>query len=312
MNRRQWLKFSTLAGLGLVTRTWADTFSNSTLESLKALPKSPTMPVMFIGHGSPMNAINENAFNESWRKIGKQFGEGSDAKWTKPSAILVISAHWQTTGGIGVLASEEPEIIYDFGGFPQKLYDQTYPAPGSLTTAEITKQLLQTQRHTPNTPIILDEDRGFDHGVWSVLLPMFPKADIPVLQISLDRNLPHDIHYDLAKQLSALRERGVLIIGSGNMVHNLYAKRMPNSKPYDWTLEFEQKMTDWIEHRDDQSIIKISRTMPKLTSLAHPTHEHFLPLIYTLGAKSAKDKISFFNSGYGSSAIAMRSVIFEA
>ena len=311
MNRRQWLKISALGGLGLVTNTWADTLSQSTLDSLKKLPLSPTMPVMFIGHGSPMNAINENEFHQSWQRLGQRFGESSQSKWPKPTAILMISAHWQTTGGIGILATDEPETIYDFGVFPQKLYDQTYPASGSPIAAQITKQLLTTQHHKPATPIVIDDDRGLDHGVWSVLLPMFPKADIPVLQISLNRNLPTDIHYDLARQFSVLRQRGVLIMGSGNMVHNLYAERLPNRKPHDWTLEFEQKITVWLQNHDDKSIFNVPQAMPKLTALAHPTQEHFLPLIYALGAKNVKDKVSFFNTGYGSSGVAMRSVIFE-
>lgn len=270
--------------------------------TLRALEKiasdaKPTevMPVLFVGHGSPMNAIEQNRYSDTWIEIGKEL--------PKPSAILSISAHWLTRNGTRVTAMEKPKTIHDFGGFPQDLFDVQYPAAGSPAIAKETQQLLGS-RH-----VVLDDDWGFDHGTWSVLKKMYPNADIPTLQLSLDWSMPPAGHYELAKMLQALRSKGVLIMGSGNIVHNLRAIDF-NGGSYDWAVEFDDFIAKNIVSGDDAAIVDFQKK-GDLAKLAHPTYDHFLPLLYVLGAKDKKDKLRFFNEGVDLGSVSMRSVIYE-
>lgn len=253
------------------------------------------MPLLFVGHGNPMNAIEKNVFSDGWKELGK--------KLPTPQAILSISAHWLTRG-TRVTAMEKPRTIHDFGGFPEKLFHQQYPAPGAPALAKQT-QALALKHH-----IMLDDDWGFDHGTWSVLLQMFPKANIPVYQLSIDYSQPMNYHYELAKELAVLREKGVLVMGSGNIVHNLHALSFNYNKPYDWALEFDAKISCWIESGDHQSILEFQR-LGEVAKLAHPTYDHFLPLLYILGFQHQKDSPKFFNDDFDMSSVSMRSVVYS-
>ncbi len=257
---------------------------------------SERMPLLFVGHGNPMNAIEDNRFSNTWKELG--------ATLPKPQAILSVSAHWLTRG-TKVTAMEKPKTIHDFGGFPEKLFAQQYPAPGSPDLAK------QTQSLALANHIMLDYDWGFDHGTWSVLIQMFPKADIPVYQLSLDYSQPMRYHYELAQQLQTLREKGVLVIGSGNIVHNLRAMNFENNTPYDWAVEFDSKISQWIETGNHQAIVDFQK-LGELSKLAHPTYDHFLPLMYVLGFQNKKDNPKFFNSDFDMSSVSMRSVIYHS
>jgi 4,5-DOPA dioxygenase extradiol len=256
---------------------------------------SARMPLLFVGHGNPMNAIEENVFSRTWEEIGTAL--------PVPSAILSVSAHWLTRG-TKVTAMEKPKTIHDFGGFPQKLYEQIYPAPGAPAQAQRLKEMA-TRYH-----VMLDYDWGFDHGTWSVLIRMFPKANIPVFQLSIDHTQPMQYHYDLATELQQLRDKGVLVIGSGNIVHNLRAVTFGENKPYDWAIEFDAKMEQWIRDGNHHSIVEFQQ-LGKLAQLAHPTFDHFIPLLYVLGVQNKKDVPKFFNNEFDMSSVSMRSVIFH-
>jgi 4,5-DOPA dioxygenase extradiol len=249
-------------------------------DSLNSIEK---MPVLFLGHGSPMNAIEENEFVTGWRNIGKTL--------PKPNAILCVSAHWETRG-TSVTAMEKPKTIHDFGGFPGELFDVQYPAPGSPELANIVKNLIK------KTEAGLDVDWGLDHGCWSVIKHLYPQADVPVIQMSLDYYQSPQYHYDLAKELLPLREKGVLIIGSGNMVHNLglvnWEKIEEPGFGYDWAIEANEKMKMFILSNDHKSLIDY-KLQGKAFNLAIPTPEHFLPLLYTLSLKEADETVSLFN-----------------
>lgn len=253
------------------------------------------MPVLFLGHGSPMNAIEENEFVAGFRNMGKTI--------TKPNAILCVSAHWETKGTF-VTAMENPTTIHDFGGFPKALFDVQYPALGSPDLARETKSLIKT------TEIGLDDKWGLDHGAWSVIKHLYPDADVPVIQLSLDYNQPPQYHYDLARQLKSLREKGVLIIGSGNMVHNLSMvewKRLNDTFGYDWAIEANEKMKKFILNGDHQSLINF-RAQGKTFDLAIPSPEHYLPLIYSLALKEENEKVTLFNDKAVAGALTMTSV----
>jgi 4,5-DOPA dioxygenase extradiol len=241
------------------------------------------MPVLFIGHGSPMNAIEDNEFSLGWKEVGKTL--------PKPNAILCISAHWETRGTY-VTAMKKPPTIHDFGGFPQELFDVQYPAPGSPELANETKSMIT------KTEVGLDDKWGLDHGAWSVIKRLYPNADIPVIEMSLDYMQPSQYHYDLAKELASLRKRGVLIIGSGNMVHNLgmiaWDKIKEPEYGYDWAFEVNTKMKGFILSGDHRSLINY-KAQGKAFDLAIPTPDHFLPLLYALALKGGNEKISFFN-----------------
>jgi 4,5-DOPA dioxygenase extradiol len=252
---------------------------------MTAKPMSSTeqMPVLFVGHGSPMNAIEENEFVQGWRDVAKAL--------PKPDAILCISAHWETNGTC-VTAMEKPGTIHDFGGFPRELFAVQYPAPGSPELAKETRSIIK------KTMTGLDEKWGLDHGCWSVLTRMYPAADIPVIQMSLDSSRPAQYHYELARELSPLRKKNVLIIGSGNMVHNLslvdWHKMDEPGYGYDWAIEANEKMKKFIRSNDHQSLINY-RAQGNSFDLAIPTPEHFLPLLYALALKEEHEPIEFFN-----------------
>lgn len=257
------------------------------------------MPVLFLGHGSPMNAIEENEFVQGFRKVGKEM--------QKPRAILCISAHWETKGTY-VTAMEQPRTIHDFGGFPQELFDVQYPAKGSPALAQETKNLVKT------TDIGLDDKWGLDHGAWSVIKHLYPNADVPVIQMSLDYTKPAQYHYELAKELSALRRKGVLIVGSGNMVHNLrmVAWHKLNGEPFafDWAAEANDKMKSYILSGNAEPLIAYQK-QGHAFQLAIPTPEHYLPLIYTMALKDKDDSITLFNDQPIGGSLSMTSVKFE-
>lgn len=268
---------------------------------LQALQKSPRMPVLFLGHGSPMNAIEDNAWRRSWQALGAEFGKSLP----RPQLVLCISAHWLTDGW-WLTGMEKPKTIHDFGGFPQELFDQQFPAPGAPAVAQ------QIAAGIAQPKVGLDKAQwGFDHGTWSVLKPMFPKADIPVLQLSMDYGRPPAEHFALGQQLKGLRERGVLVVGSGNIVHNLRATRRGTSskQAYDWAIEFDARVAGQIE-KGDLAALSGFQQMGDVARLAHPTYDHYLPLLHAAGAVDPKEPARFFNAGYQSASISMRSVVW--
>jgi len=291
MNRKQFLK--TLALLPLS----ATAMKLNELDKMTALMgNTDKMPVLFLGHGSPMNAIEENEFVTGFKTVGKTI--------TKPNAILCISAHWETRGTM-VTAMEKPPTIHDFGGFPKVLFDVQYPAPGSPDLAKQTKALIK------KTEVQLDDKWGLDHGAWSVIKHLYPNADVPVIQMSLDYNQTPQYHYDLAKELASLRKKGVLIIGSGNMVHNLgmVAWDQLNNTNYgfDWALEAREKMKKYIISGDHQQLINF-RSQGKSFDLAIPTPEHYLPLLYILALKEEHETVTLFNDKAMAGSLTMTSV----
>ncbi len=265
-----------------------------------SLEKSDEMPVLFLGHGSPMNAIEENEFVRGFRQVGTSI--------PKPSAIICISAHWETKGTY-VTAMDHPKTIHDFGGFPKELFEVEYPAPGDPGLARETKELVK------KTQVGLDEKWGLDHGAWSVIKHLYPKADVPVIQMSIDYTQPAQYHYDLAKELSSLRKKGMLIIGSGNMVHNLgmlaWDRLQDSEYGYDWALEASTKMKQYILNGDFKPLINF-RNQGRAFDLAIPTPEHYLPLIYALGLKGEKEKISLFNDKALAGSLTMTSLKIDA
>lgn len=254
------------------------------------------MPVLFLGHGSPMNAIEENEFVRGFRNIGKDI--------PTPKAILIISAHWETKGTL-VTAMQKPRTIHDFGGFPQALFDVHYPAPGSPELANETKRLIK------KVQVGLDESWGLDHGAWSVVKHLYPKADVPIIQMSIDYTQGAQYHYDLAKELSSLRKKGILIIGSGNMVHNLgmvaWDKLNTDSYGYDWAIEANDKMKHFILSDNHQPLIHF-KSQGRAFDLAIPSPEHYLPLLYTLALKESNEQASFFNDKPVGGSLTMTSV----
>jgi len=270
--------------------------NNEINKSSTSLNNTERMPVLFIGHGSPMNAIEENEFAIGWRNIGK--------KLPKPRAVLCISAHWETRGTM-VTAMQNPVTIHDFGGFPKELFEVQYPAPGSPELAKGTKDLIKTAE------VRLDEKWGFDHGAWSIMRRLFPDADVPVIEMSLDYYQAPAYHFELARELSSLRNKGVLIIGSGNMVHNLgmveWDKLNDAEYGYDWALEAREKMRRFILNGDYKSLINYE-SQGKEFHLAIPTPEHFLPLLYALALKEADETVTLFNDKVVAGSLAMTSL----
>lgn len=253
------------------------------------------MPVLFVGHGNPMNAIEENAFVAGFRKTGETI--------PRPNAVLCISAHWETKGTF-VTAMEKPPTIHDFGGFPQALFEVQYPAPGSPQLAEETRLLVK------KTEIGLDDRWGLDHGAWSVIRHFYPEADIPVIEMSLDYSQPAQYHYEMAKELAPLRKKGVLIIGSGNMVHNLRMvawDRLGIPFGFDWAVEAAEKMKQAILSGDHQPLIDYS-SQGRAFDLAIPTPEHFLPLLYSLALKDVDEPVTLFNDQPVGGSLTMTSV----
>ena len=249
------------------------------------------MPVLFVGHGSPTNAIEENEFSRAWADAGKSM--------PRPRAVLCVSAHWETNGTY-VTAAERPATIHDFSGFPRPLYEVRYPVPGAPELARLVRET------TRGATVRLDPDRGLDHGAWSVLRRMFPGADIPVVQLSLDRSKDPAFHYELGKELAGLRRAGVLIVGSGNIVHNLGVIAWEDTA-YDWAVEFDETIKRLILSRSHGAIVRYT-DLGRAARLSVPTNEHFLPLLYVLALQEEGDGIRFFADRVTLGSISMRSL----
>lgn len=292
MKREHFLK--SLALLPLAAAAMKLSELNTMTQSFGSTDK---MPVLFLGHGSPMNAIEENEFVTGFRNIGRQI--------RKPNAILCISAHWETRGTF-VTAMKNPPTIHDFGGFPKALFDVQYPAPGSPELAEEVSQMVK------KTQVGMDTSWGLDHGAWTVIKHLYPNADVPVIQMSIDYGQGPQYHYDLARELAVLRQKGVLIVGSGNMVHNLgmvaWDRLNDASYGYDWALEAREKMNTYIQSGDHQSLIQYT-AQGKAFQLAIPTPEHYLPLLYTLGLQQKDEEVALFNDKAIAGSLTMTSVV---
>ncbi len=282
--------------------------NQQTLSLSGAADAEKPLPVLFLGHGSPMNAIEDNEFHRSWAEMGLQFGPGQ--RWALPRLIVCVSAHWLTTGW-QITANENPRTIHDFGGFPQALFDQQYPAPGDPAAAQAIAGLLSPA--PDGAEVSLSNDWGLDHGSWSVLKPMFPSAQIPVLQLSMDYTRPIADHFAVGRQLQNLRRQGVLIVTSGNTVHNLPAlqMRMGSQEALDWARSFDDWVAARISAGEREALVDFQQRGQE-ASLAHPSFEHFLPLLYAAGAASDKDTVSYFNTGFQLGSIAMRSVVWDS
>lgn len=250
------------------------------------------MPVLFVGHGSPMNAIEDNEFSQTWEAIGKAL--------PRPKAVLCISAHWESAGP-RITVMQHPRTIHDFGGFPGELFEMEYPAPGS---PELAKNI---QSEIKTVEIVADTQWGLDHGSWSVLCRMFPAADIPVLQLSLEHNRDGEYHYDLGRQLRYLREQGVLILGSGNLVHNLRLIRW-HGIPFDWAEEFDLNARQWILDGNHEPLIHYEK-QGRNAELAINSGEHFLPLLYALALQDKDEPVKFFNESIFGGSVSMRGII---
>lgn len=255
---------------------------------------SQRMPSLFVGHGSPMNAIEDNTFSRKWIELGQAI--------PRPKGIICISAHWETRGSY-VTAVSQPRTIYDFYGFPPELYEKTYPAPGSPELAGKIQKLVTSSK------VELDDSWGLDHGTWSVLCRMYPKAEIPVVQLSLDRNQGPEHHYQVGQELAVLREEGILILGSGNLVHNLRLVQW-DDKEYDWAVEFDSTATKWILNNEHEPLIHYENA-GRAAALSINSAEHFLPLLFVLGTRSKEDKVTLYNEKVTMGSISMRCVEFS-
>lgn len=257
---------------------------------------SPRMPALFLGHGSPMNVLEDNTYTRAWQALGESL--------PRPKAIVAVSAHWFTRG-TAVTAMENPRTIHDFGGFPQALFDKRYPAPGSPALAKQLQALLKPINVTADT-----SEWGFDHGTWGVLIKMYPDADIPVVQLSIDGTQPAEYHYQIGRKLAALRDEGVMIVASGNVVHNLrMVKWEGNSEPYPWAASFNQYVLDnlsWKGEAKDHPLVNFMQHDG--AALSNPSVEHYLPLLYVLGAWDGEEAISKPTDGIVMSSLSMLSV----
>lgn len=256
---------------------------------------SNRMPVLFVGHGSPMNAIEDNPYTKGWMDIAERI--------PRPTAILAVSAHWYTKGS-RINDSLQPKLIYDMYGFPKELYEVQYNVEGSPELANTAKELIHKE-------ITVDNSWGIDHGTWSVLCRMYPKADIPVVQLSIDRSAPAEEHYLLGQELSALRDKGVLILGSGNVVHNLSLVRFDMEQGFPWAQEFDQYIKNKILSKNHEDVIHYKRA-GEMAELAFYTPDHYYPLLYVLGASQEADKISVYNESSTMGSLSMTSYLFEA
>lgn len=294
MNRKDFIRLSSLSALATTMQfrdleKWLDATHRGA---------SPMMPALFIGHGSPMNALEDNPFTQSLNRTGATI-----RKECLPRAILVVSAHWLTRGTF-ICKAEKPETIHDFGGFPDELFAMQYPAPGSPTVAAEVKQLLPEAA--------LTDEWGLDHGAWTILHHLFPQADIPVFQVSIDYYRPMSWHFELAKQIKSLREKGVLILGSGNIVHNLrmsmQALASGDSKPHDWAVEFDTWVKQNIEGHNYTALFDYA-SAGKAGNLSVPTPDHYIPMLYTLGASDPAEPLTtiFEEVSYGG--LSMRSFL---
>lgn len=291
MKRRDFTSLLTLSTIGLSMTTLKELSNWGT-----TLQSSQRIPALFLGHGNPMNAIEENQFVDGFRNIAKTLPE--------IQAILVVSAHWLTRG-TAVTAMAQPRTIHDFGGFPQALFEQQYPAPGS---PELAKEIIQM---ISATAVHEDHEWGLDHGTWTVLKHLYPAANIPVVQFSIDVQLSLAAHFQLAKELNALRSKGVLIIGSGNIVHNLRAVDFSRINEvgfgYDWAHESRKFVNDQILSRNYSALFSLEKA-PKALQMAVPTTDHYIPLLYTLGLAENTDEIALFNDELLAGSLSMTSL----
>jgi 4,5-DOPA dioxygenase extradiol len=261
------------------------------------------MPVLFLGHGSPMNAIEDNVFSRGWRNVAETV--------PRPKAILCVSAHWETDGA-QVTAMDKPRTIHDFGGFPQELYEVQYPAPGSKWLAQEVKNAIK------KTAVTFDDEWGLDHGCWSVISRMYPEADVPVVQLSMDTSRPAQEHYDLARELAPLRLKGVLVVGSGNMVHNLGLVEFRGdtmsdfNKPFgfDWAIEANGLFKKLI-NEDNHGKLITYQALGKSVRLAVPTPEHYLPMLYAIALREKGESITFFNDVPVAGSLTMTSFVID-
>ncbi len=287
MNRESFIKFVGFSIVGVMM---------SIVDELETFSNTEKMPLLFLGHGSPMNAIEKNQFTDGFKNICNTI--------PKPNAILCISAHWVTRGS-KVTAMETPKTIHDFGGFPKELFEVQYPAKGSPELANLIKKTISSQN------IELDNKWGLDHGTWSVVKHLYPKADIPVLQLSIDGSRDMRFHFDLASKLSFLREKGILIIGSGNIVHNLGMVDFQNfhldNYGYDWAVEARDLINKYIITEDFEPLINYQK-LGKAVQYSIPTPEHYIPLLYILGLKQKNEKIQFFNDKMVAGSLSMTSL----
>lgn len=292
MKRKQFIRSVVTGALGMTTLSAFKNFTDTLLE------QEQLMPVLFVGHGSPMNGIEDTAFSRRWTQMAKEI--------PTPKAVLVVSAHWFTKG-TKITSMDFPQTIHDFGGFPQALFDVQYPAPGHPGLARETAALLHAAH------VELDHDWGLDHGTWTIVRHMYPQANIPVLQLSIDFTKGAQYHHDLARELYALRKKGVLILGSGNMVHNLglvaWDRLNDPNYAYDWAININDKFKTLILDGNHQALINYT-SLGKDALLAIPTPEHYLPLMYILGLKGSQDTTSFFNDQAVGGALTMTSVKF--
>ena len=255
------------------------------------------MPAIFFGHGNPMNAIADNVYAKKWHAIGRSL--------PKPKAVLAISAHWYVEE-TAITAMEKPRTIHDFGGFPRELFQVRYPAPGDPALARRIADLLQPARAA------LDEEWGLDHGTWSVLTHVFPDADVPVVQLSIDETKPPHFHYELAKRLAPLRDEGVLVIGSGNVVHNLHAYawgRHP-AQPFDWAVRFEARVRELLLEGHDAALVDYE-SLGRDALLSAPTPDHYLPLLYVLALRRESDRVTFPVEGIDGGSVSMLTIQFD-
>ena len=290
MQRKRFIKSIIRGGLVMTGLSAFNSFTNS-------LPvDGHLMPVLFIGHGSPMNGIEDNQFSQRWKKMAQDIPQ--------PKAVLVVSAHWLSKG-TKITAMDFPQTIHDFGGFPQQLFDVRYPAPGNIVLAKETVDIIKSAK------VELNHDWGLDHGTWTVVRHMYPEANIPVLQLSIDYSKGPQYHYDLGKELYELRKKGVLIIGSGNMVHNLrmvaWDKMDTDNYAYDWATQMNDTFKNLISNADHKPLINYD-SLGKEAKLAIPTPEHYLPLLYTLALQNEKETVDFFNDKAVAGSLTMTSV----
>ena len=292
---------ATLGALGLgAAATVAfrrPTSLETALDRLADLPDADPMPAVFVGHGTPFSAIDPNVWTTQWAEIGRTL--------PRPQAILSISAHWLTEGTSLVTAAAAPQMNYDVRGFPRELYEYRYTAPGSPAAAREVVEALKD-----HVPVFGDTEWGFDHGTWLVLKYMYPKADIPVLQLSIDFSRPPAFHYELGKRLRGLRSKGILVLGSGNVVHNLRERGGTGitERPHDWAIEFDQRMAAAVKNADHAQAVNFLG-LGDLAKLAHPSYDHFLPLLYCLGLAGDGKAVRGFCEGFQWPGISMRSFV---
>lgn len=292
MNRGDFIRITLLGGIA----THSKLGMTKILNQLRDWPDLGfEWPVMFVGHGAPNVAAEENEYTRSWVEMAQGIPQ--------PKAILCISAHWLTRGETRICSALHPETLYDFGGMDPRLYQMKYSAPGQPELAQYLKNELKTSEVT------LDDHWGFDHGTWCVLYHMFPKADIPVLQMSIDYGKGEDFHYGFGKELAKLRKKGILVVASGNIVHNLNQAIFDEKAQHEWALSYDALSKQWLEQRNDTMFLN-RQAQGKLSQLAVPTPDHYYPLMYTLGMKDSKDELLFYNEKVNYGSVSMRSMIY--